>query len=338
MADRIERYLGRLEAELAGRVEGVRLEEILVEVEGHLRESEEAYRELGEPEELANRLAVDGFGGVPELSVQIEEKAKFSSEWVRCWVNAGRIASFISVCGLIVVSALISSMTLAFWVVIVPFIVVLFSSFFVRAGAFRRMAGGVVTASICLLILFLAVGRSTFSGGWPILGLSLGNGNILYGGAVHSIASDHAGVEWAERLVAEGEKHLHVARYGPVFDFEEVPYEGQGGALLINASDQNWGYSRTEDFVAARKSWLSDGELFLERVRESERQARSRFQKTREMDNASLGVRLMPLLGALFISCVLSGVALGICVALGVGLRWLVEQTGVIVQKGVKFG
>ena len=62
MADRIERYLGRLEAELDGRVDEARLEEILVEVEGHLRESEEAYRELGEPEELANRFAIEEFG------------------------------------------------------------------------------------------------------------------------------------------------------------------------------------------------------------------------------------------------------------------------------------
>jgi hypothetical protein len=62
VADRIERYLGRLEAELEGRVDGARLDEILFEVEGHLRESEEGWRELGEPDELANRLAVEEFG------------------------------------------------------------------------------------------------------------------------------------------------------------------------------------------------------------------------------------------------------------------------------------
>jgi len=63
VADRIERYLGRLETELEGRVSRDRIDEILVEVEGHLRESEASIRELGEPGALADAIALEGFDG-----------------------------------------------------------------------------------------------------------------------------------------------------------------------------------------------------------------------------------------------------------------------------------
>jgi len=62
MADRIRGYLNRLEIELRNRVEPERLSEILLEVEGHLRESEENYQQLGAPEDLAKRLALEEFG------------------------------------------------------------------------------------------------------------------------------------------------------------------------------------------------------------------------------------------------------------------------------------
>lgn len=75
MADRIERYLGRLEAELEGRVPAERIAEILLEVENHLRESEKAYLELGEPSDLANRLALEEFGGEKAIS-ELQPKMK----------------------------------------------------------------------------------------------------------------------------------------------------------------------------------------------------------------------------------------------------------------------
>lgn len=62
MADRIREYLNRLEGELRNQVEADRLAEILLEVEGHLRESEENYQQLGAPEDLAKRLALEEFG------------------------------------------------------------------------------------------------------------------------------------------------------------------------------------------------------------------------------------------------------------------------------------
>jgi hypothetical protein len=94
MADRIERFLGRLEAELEGRVDGVRLEEILVEVEGHLRDSEEGWRELGEPDELANRLAVAGFGGHAAITERASGQVKIKPNGIKSWVWSGLIGFF----------------------------------------------------------------------------------------------------------------------------------------------------------------------------------------------------------------------------------------------------
>lgn len=101
MADRIERYLGRLEAELEGRVEAEQLEAVLLEVECHLRESEEAYIELGEPDELANRLAVDGFGGVEEIcsiGKKSREPLKYSiTEFNASWLFVGLMVACTSI-------------------------------------------------------------------------------------------------------------------------------------------------------------------------------------------------------------------------------------------------
>jgi len=88
MVDRIERYLGRLEAELEGRVDGVRLSEILDEVEGHLRESEEGWRELGEPDALANRLAVEGFDDKELLGIRVAKNQISEPVGLRSWLTA----------------------------------------------------------------------------------------------------------------------------------------------------------------------------------------------------------------------------------------------------------
>lgn len=90
MADRIERYLGRLEAELENKLDSAQLDAVMLEVECHLRESENAYVELGEPNELANRLAVENFGGIEEIrsiadhrkNPQEYAKAEFTASWM----------------------------------------------------------------------------------------------------------------------------------------------------------------------------------------------------------------------------------------------------------------
>jgi|GEM_PF-4892547 len=337
MVDRIERYLGRLEAELEGRVDGVRLSEILDEVEGHLRESEEGWRELGEPDALANRLAVEGFGGIAELSLQVRDTTHFGGRPHEIWNYIGWLSSFTLMVGLVVVSALISSMVATFWIVIFPAVLLVISSFIRSNDAWRRTLLGGATAMICLLVLFLSVGRASFSGGWPILGLNIGNSAAIARGQIQSDGLARRELSDAETMLADSERHFSVAKESiKLFPFMHP--ERSKKWLLIGVSDSGYRYSYTDDHAAAYQSWLKDGRQFIEIMQTNVVKARERLEIAKQFSNADLGQRILPILASLGLLFCFGSLILVVSVGLGVLLRRIVGMIEKVMKKVVRYG
>lgn len=337
MADRIERYLGRLEAELEGRINDARLEEILVEVEGHLRESEEGWRELGEPDELANRLAVDGFGGLESLSFHVQ-KSKGGEYSAKVWGNIAMASSFVLVISLVIVSALVSSMTLAMIGVVLPAMLCLLASFFGRMRILRGVGIGFLAGVIGLMILFMPLGRAAITNGLPTLGMSLGDAGVMCGGAVQSSYSTRLELQRAREAVKESEAFLSVAHEGPPTLFHLSRTRADQKVMLIKVFDGGYGYSYTKDYAKARDSWLKHGDAFVGKMRENEVRARYRFHQAMEMDHASFRQRIVPVLVALGILVGSGGVLLGFVVGCGIGLRKFVDLVELVLKKVRRYG
>ena len=249
MADRIERYLGRLEAELAGRVDGARLEEILVEVEGHLRESEEAYRELGEPTELANRLAVDGF------------RSKSAKP------DAARIL------GLTILTVLAAVIPILWfwgsWVAESPHVAVggaglvagavVVLGYGVSRGALRAVGAGFAAGVLILTFAFGQVGRAGVYGDGSVwLGVSIKE-RILSKG-IARMPSDYSSEGDLNLSSAEATKLFGQARRG------EALASNKNGWIVVPWQEgfEHFNVSLSKDEAAARTQWLNAGNEYVE--------------------------------------------------------------------------
>ncbi len=344
MADRIERYLGRLEAELEGRVDGARLEEILVEVEGHLRDNEDAYRELGEPDDLANRLAVDGFGGVAELSLQVQHGERASGATQKFGEVIRFIGSFLIVCWAVMVPTIFADS--GFWSLIFPEVALVIACFLAKGRVWRQIIQGALAAGVCVLVLFLSIGRLAYSGGEPILGLSLTGSQVMSGGQVHSVVAAQQELEEANVLVKDAERYNSVAHEGPpnflrylaIQDGRYSPVKGRNEVMSISMRDGFYGYKFTTDYLAARETWLIHGESFIEHIRGLAFQAKNRLEVAEQLQESTISANAFGIV--LAVTPLLGGavIVLSICGGIGLGLRRIVDGIEQMVKKVTRYG
>ena len=326
MADRIERYLGRLEAELDGRVEGVRREEILVEVEGHLRESEEAYRELGEPAELANRLAVDGFGGIDELQIQVAIRGDITSGSVRFWKKAAVVFGAVTGIGAVLSTSVFMSVpSLVSWTIL-PLAFLFTAATFVRTTIWKKVWLGWATGSVLVLALFVSAGRVAYRDGVPILGLQVGSMEVMSGGQSFNPSAREREYQDAVQYLEEVKRYKSVAHEGPM---NLIPYSrpNQNGEVLMAAENgKNFMTIRTTDYDAARDSWLEHGDELIAWVHSLVARAESRRNEAQNFANSPLSNRIGPMLFVLGQYIGGTGLAVMIVSALGIGFGNLIAS------------
>jgi len=321
MADRIERYLGRLEAELEGRVENSQIAELLVEVEGHLRESEEAYIELGEPSELANRLAVDGFSGLniihktkpykltrPQLKRSQLVLASISGVMPFLWFADEWLGGQLNVP---------MSIYLAFIAAAVIY--------GVKSGSsrFRVSLTGLACGVSMMLLLFAGYGRvGSNLNGSTYLGMKFGSRVISRGVARNPM--DLQPSNTANLSVAEGQRYLTLANQNldlPRLKFEQIWYPinlgyGDGYALAL-----------TKEMALALSAWTTNGPGYIKETAVSETNVNRwvlDYKAAEQMPWMQRMWLFIANLGSWILPCLVSICAcVGLAHILAVALEWL---------------
>lgn len=324
MADRIERYLGRLESELEGRVEDSQIAELLVEVEGHLRESEEAYIELGEPSELANRLAVDGFSGL-----NIIHKTK-PYKLTAPQLKRSQLA-LASICGVMPFLWFADE-----WLggkLNVPMSVYL--AFFAGAVVYGMKSGssrlrvsltGLACALSMLLLLFAGYGRvGNNLDGSTYLGMKFGS-RVISRGAVRN-PMDLQPPNTASLPVKEGQRYLTLANKNlelPRLKFEQiwhpVKLDSEGGYALV----------LTKNMAIAQSAWIINGPGYIKETTVSENNV-NRWIKYYDVAGQMPWIQRVWLfvanLGSWILPCIVSICAcLGLAHILAMALEWLRQK------------
>jgi len=338
VADRIERYLGRVEAELDGRINQDQLEALLIEVEDHLRESEQGWRELGEPEDLANRLAVERFGGIQDLRAPLSLIGQPAwSENVSNWV--GKVGATCLIIGTVLTSTIVSSMQLAVPVVLGSCLAVILSCYVLKAGAIRKVVVGALTGVFCLLLLFGTIGRAAkASDGAPVLGLHLGNDVVVTRSTPTSLWDARENVAEMNQRLQESIAFNSAAKSEKPELFALSRIRSDGKYLLINVFENGYGQTFTSDAKLSRESWLKFGDTFIERLETTSISAQHQLDMARQFHRSELSYRAQPLTIGLLTFVGWAALLMGFCMGIGMGFRTVVDLALALMRKGVRYG
>lgn len=291
MADRVERYLGRLDATLEGRVGDERRELLLIEVESHLVDAVRGYEELGLGREEAERSAIKAFGRVedyvPELVVPGSDETSrvrgFCGATVPC-VAFGLTVAVVVICTVISLGA--------------------------------EAAGIVVGGAALLMVLGLVSSRSIV---WPAVRGALAG--ITFVGVIVAIFGTgamvdgvvHAGIRVGPAAVWQADGRQELSAVAAELQVSESMYRSaelamsqvKEGGILVSRSDLgylvpkwregSWGYRYSEDQGVAIQAWKSEGQGFLEIQRAMYERKRDRYEGLQAMVSAGPERRVGPL-------------------------------------------
>lgn len=321
MADQIERYLGRLEAELDGKTENDQIELIVLEVESHLRESEQAYVELGEPVEVANRLAVEGFSGLAEFQPFLSQSGNRFLP-VSVINRIAQISAFTLISGAVLTSTIISNINIAFPLVIGSAALVAITAYLGRQKAVRQILVGGVWAAACLIALFGMFGRvASLNSGFPRMGLLVGNETVMTAGNPVAVAAARDQLrQWlliaTEANAFQGAAKLESGRF-----FASSRIRSDGKFLQVNTYDSGFGYTYTPDSEAALESWRVHGDKFMINLQSTVSSSERQLEFARQMTSSQWLERIPKLFVALCIYIGSAGILLGMSLFIGIGLR-----------------